>query len=81
MVMRDEARRPPTDVVGPPCCPPIYIVIPDHSSFSVLRETHMTFACDHLKKLKFYLRLNFFIGGKEHEQIIVGYLCAHNHTL
>jgi hypothetical protein len=34
--------------------PPICIVIPDHSSFSVLRETPMTLACDHLKKLKCY---------------------------
>jgi len=30
----------------------ICMVIPDHSSFSVLRETHMTVACDDFKKLK-----------------------------
>ena len=34
--------------------PLICMVIPDHSSFSVLRETHMTFACRHFKKPKCY---------------------------
>jgi hypothetical protein len=38
---------------APPALPPlICMVIPDHSSFSVLRETPMTFACGHFKKLK-----------------------------
>jgi hypothetical protein len=32
--------------------PLICMIIPDHSSFSVLRETPMTFACGHFKKLK-----------------------------
>ena len=32
--------------------PPICMVIPDHSSFSVLRETPMTFARGHFKKVK-----------------------------
>jgi hypothetical protein len=34
--------------------PLICMVIPDHSSFSVLREIHMTFACRHFKNLKCY---------------------------
>jgi hypothetical protein len=38
---------------APPALPPLTcMVIPDHSSFSVLRETPMTFACGHFKKLK-----------------------------
>ena len=38
---------------APPALPPfICMVIPDHSSISVLRETPMTFACGHFKKLK-----------------------------
>jgi len=36
----------------PAWLPPICMVISDHSSFSVLRETPMTFACGHFKKLK-----------------------------
>jgi hypothetical protein len=36
----------------PAWLPPTCMVIPDHSSFSVLRETPMTFAWDHFKKLK-----------------------------
>jgi hypothetical protein len=40
---------------APPALPPlICMVISDHSSFSVLRETHMTFACVHFKQLKCY---------------------------
>jgi hypothetical protein len=40
---------------APPALPPLVcMVISDHSSFSVLRETLMTFACDHFKKLKLY---------------------------
>jgi hypothetical protein len=38
----------------PAWLPPIYMVIPDYSSFSVLRETHMTFPFAHFKKLKCY---------------------------
>src|SRR4030065_2910330 len=38
----------------PALLPLICMVIPDHSSFSVLRETRMTFACGHFKKLKCY---------------------------
>ena len=38
----------------PALLPLICIVIPDHSSFSVLRETPMTFASCHFKKLKCY---------------------------
>ena len=34
----------------PALLPPICMVIPDHSSFSVLRETPVTFACGHFKK-------------------------------
>jgi len=38
---------------APPALPPLTcMVIPDYSSFSVLRETPMTFACGHFKKLK-----------------------------
>jgi hypothetical protein len=38
---------------APPALPSlICMVIPDHSSFSVLGETLMTFACGHFKKLK-----------------------------
>ena len=36
----------------PALLPPIYMVIPDYSSFSVLRETPMTFAYGHFKKLE-----------------------------
>ena len=36
----------------PALLPLICMVIPEHSSFSVLRETRMTFACGHFKKLK-----------------------------
>ena len=38
----------------PALLPPICMIIPDYSSFSVLRETPMTFACGHFKKLKCY---------------------------
>jgi hypothetical protein len=36
----------------PALLPLVCMVIPDHSSFSVLRETPMTFACGDFKKLK-----------------------------
>jgi hypothetical protein len=40
---------------APPALLPLScMVFPDHSSFSVLRETPMTFSCGHLKKLKCY---------------------------
>jgi hypothetical protein len=38
----------------PALLPLICMVIPDYSSFSVLRETPMTFACGHFIKLKCY---------------------------
>jgi hypothetical protein len=38
----------------PAWLPPICMVTPDHSSFSVLRETPVTVACGHFKKLKCY---------------------------
>jgi hypothetical protein len=38
----------------PAWLPPICMVIPDYSSFSVLRETPVTFAFAHFKKLKCY---------------------------
>ena len=38
----------------PAWLPLVCIVIPDHSSFSVLRETPMTFAYGHFKNLKCY---------------------------
>jgi hypothetical protein len=38
----------------PPSLPLICEVFPDHSSFSVLRETSMAFICDNFKKLKCY---------------------------
>jgi len=51
-------RRPCMDVLvkprRPPSLPLICLVFPDHSSFSVLRETPMTFSRDHFKKLKYY---------------------------
>jgi hypothetical protein len=45
----DERRSAP-----PALLPLICMVIPDHSSFSVLREASMTFACRHFKKPKCY---------------------------
>jgi hypothetical protein len=45
----------------PPSLPLFCMVFPDHSSFSVLRETPMTFSCDHFKKPKFYG--NFIFPG------------------
>jgi len=38
----------------PALLPLICMVIPDHSSFSVLRETPVTFSCYHFKTLKCY---------------------------
>ena len=35
----------------PPSLPLICELLPDHSSFSVLRETPMAFSCDYFKKL------------------------------
>ena len=38
---------------APPAWPPlVFIAIPEHSSFSVLRETLMTFVCGYFKKLE-----------------------------
>jgi hypothetical protein len=42
----------------PALLPLICMVILDHSSFSVLRETHMTFACGHFNKAKMLRRLD-----------------------
>jgi hypothetical protein len=39
----------------PPSLRLVCIVFPDYSSFSVLRETSMTFFCDYFKKLTGYL--------------------------
>jgi hypothetical protein len=39
----------------PPSLPIICMLFPDQSSFSVLRETSVTFSCDHFKKLKCYV--------------------------
>jgi hypothetical protein len=33
---------------------PIHKILPDHSSFFVLRETPMAFFCDYFKKLNCY---------------------------
>jgi hypothetical protein len=38
----------------PPSLPLVCEVFPDHSSFSVLRETPMAFFCDYFKKLNCY---------------------------
>ena len=38
----------------PPSLRLICLVFPDHSSFSVLRETPMAFSGDYFKKLKCY---------------------------
>jgi hypothetical protein len=51
---------------APPALPPLVcMVIPDHASFSVLRETHMTFAWGHFKKLKCCLLSNKKRGKPE----------------
>jgi hypothetical protein len=47
----------PVKLRRPPSLPLFYGVFPDHSSFSVLRETPMTFSGDHFKKLKVTKRL------------------------
>ncbi len=51
-------RRPcmevPVKPRRPPSLPLICKVFPEYSSFSVLRETSMTFPCDHFKKPKCY---------------------------
>jgi hypothetical protein len=36
----------------PPSLPLVFELFPDHSSFSVLRETPMAFSCDNFKQLK-----------------------------
>jgi hypothetical protein len=46
----------PVKLRRPPSLPLICIVFPDYSSFSVLRETSMTYACELFKKLKRYVR-------------------------
>jgi hypothetical protein len=50
---------------APPALPPlICMVIPDYSSFSVLRETPMTVAWSHFKNLKCYILLIFLLREK-----------------
>jgi hypothetical protein len=41
----------------PPSLPLICEGFPDHSSFSVLRETPMAFSCNYFKKLNCYKKL------------------------
>jgi hypothetical protein len=48
MVVPVKPRRPPS-------LPLICEVFPDHSSFSVLRETPMAFSCNYFKKLNGYV--------------------------
>src|SRR5512136_3508664 len=43
----------------PPPLPLICEVFPDHSSFSVLRETSMAFSCNYFKKLNCYRNGSF----------------------
>jgi hypothetical protein len=55
-----ETRQPKPSVQvlvkppRPPSLPLIYMVSPDHASFSVLRGTPMTFFCFYFNKLKCY---------------------------
>ena len=44
----------PVKLRRPPSLPLIFMIFPDHASFSVLRETPMAFFCDYFKKLKRY---------------------------
>jgi len=44
----------PVRLRRPPSLPLICRIFPDHASFSVLRETPMTFASDHFKTIKCY---------------------------
>jgi len=46
----------PVKLRRPPSLPLIFMVFPDHASFSVLRETPMTFFYNYFKKLKCYGR-------------------------
>jgi hypothetical protein len=49
----------------PAWLPPICMIIPDHSSFSVLRETPMTFACGHFKMTPEVTLDSFARSGEE----------------
>ena len=49
----------PVKLRRPPSLPLVGAMFPDHSSFSVLRETSMA-AAIHFKKLNFYLSTRFF---------------------
>jgi hypothetical protein len=51
------SRKVPGKPRRPPSPPLICEVFPDHSSFSILRETPMAFSCDYFKKLDCYLAL------------------------
>jgi hypothetical protein len=44
----------PVKVRRPPSLPLVCVVLPDHSSFSVLRGTPMAFTRYHFKRLKCY---------------------------
>jgi hypothetical protein len=44
----------PVELRRPPSLPLDREVFPDHSSFSVLRETPVAFSCDYFKKLNGY---------------------------
>jgi len=50
----------PVEPRRPPSLPLIYVDFPDYSSFSVLRETPMTFFYDYFKKLKWLQNVLFF---------------------
>jgi hypothetical protein len=49
----------------PPSLPLICEVFPDHSSFSVLRETPMAFSCNYFKKLNRYVETGFRVSEVE----------------
>jgi len=53
----------------PPSLPPVCEVFPDHSSFSVLRETPMAFSWDNFKQLKCY-HLKSLTGGGDQSPLI-----------
>ena len=53
-------RKVPVKPRRPPSLPLVCEVLPDYSSFSVLRETPMAFFCDYFKKLNCY---DHFVKG------------------
>ena len=48
------SMKVPVKLRRPPSLPLIFMVFPDHASFSVLRETPMTLFYNYFKKLKCY---------------------------